>query len=232
MPKSRRRKKKSYAAQITARTREIVERHKEAFRHKFGREIGPGDPLFFDPDKDVPTPIDPKRMEDETVAALRKAGVAPQIIFAYKRTGRLLMKDNLANYPPEARAEWKAAIDEYFRLEEQASGDAPKEEGRPGADMRTSPTQIPELLSRPLTPEEHELITRCLQAIDEILSDAVTLALRVELAAVMLATVRSAAFDSVTETDGEEEVDQRCDFFEHLTVLRSREIYEVSRGSP
>ena len=166
--------------------------------------MGPGDPLFFDPDKDVPTPIDPKRIEDETVAALRKTGVAPQIIFAYKRTGRLLMRDNLANYPPEARAEWEAAIDEYFRLEEQASGDAPKEEGRPGADMRTSPTQILELRSRPLTPEEYEAITRCLQAIDEILSDAVTLALRVELAAVMTARdlVRSSDSSKTAETEG------------------------------
>jgi hypothetical protein len=28
---------------------------------KFGRDPGPNDPVFFDPDKDVPTPIDMER---------------------------------------------------------------------------------------------------------------------------------------------------------------------------
>jgi len=28
-----------------------------SFKEKFGREAGPDDPLFFDPDDDVPTPL-------------------------------------------------------------------------------------------------------------------------------------------------------------------------------
>jgi hypothetical protein len=40
-------------------SREVHDRLKkqhETFKEKFGREPGPGDPLFFDPDYDVPTP--------------------------------------------------------------------------------------------------------------------------------------------------------------------------------
>jgi hypothetical protein len=36
---------------------EAVKRQLESFNEKFGREAGPGDPLFFDPDYDVPTPL-------------------------------------------------------------------------------------------------------------------------------------------------------------------------------
>ena len=35
-----------------------LERQREAFRRKFGREPGPSDPLFFDPDIDTPQELD------------------------------------------------------------------------------------------------------------------------------------------------------------------------------
>ena len=38
--------------------RQIFERARAQFIAKFGREPGPGDPVFFDPDKDVPTPLE------------------------------------------------------------------------------------------------------------------------------------------------------------------------------
>jgi hypothetical protein len=49
---------------------------RKAFIDKFGREPGPNDPVFFDPDKDVPTPIDPTRMSADLEKA-RKAGTDP-----------------------------------------------------------------------------------------------------------------------------------------------------------
>ena len=43
----------------------------------------------------------------------------PEISYACAKTGLLLSDEQLECYSPEAIAEWRAAIDEYFRLEEQ-----------------------------------------------------------------------------------------------------------------
>jgi hypothetical protein len=44
---------------MTPRVHEALLEQGKAFIDKFGREPGPEDPVFFDPDKDVPTPIGP-----------------------------------------------------------------------------------------------------------------------------------------------------------------------------
>ena len=36
---------------------------RKAFIDKFGREPDQNDPLIFDPDKDVPAPLDPDRLD-------------------------------------------------------------------------------------------------------------------------------------------------------------------------
>ena len=64
-------------------------------------------------------------MEAEVLGAMRKTGVPPQIIYAYRKTGRLLLEGRRELYPPEAQSEWDAAIDEYFRLEAQATKETP-----------------------------------------------------------------------------------------------------------
>ena len=48
---------------------------RNAFIERFGREPGPGD--FFDPGKDVPSPIDPARMDDDLEKALQHSGIDP-----------------------------------------------------------------------------------------------------------------------------------------------------------
>jgi hypothetical protein len=45
--------------------------------HKFGREPGPGDQVFFDPDKDVPTSIGAERMSADLEKAIRESGIDP-----------------------------------------------------------------------------------------------------------------------------------------------------------
>jgi hypothetical protein len=54
---------------------ETIIRQLESFRKKFGREAGPDDPLFFDPDYDVPTPLTEKKVKRKLVEAARKAGL-------------------------------------------------------------------------------------------------------------------------------------------------------------
>src|SRR5690348_9888466 len=64
----------------------------QPFRHKFGREPGPEDPVFFDPDSDTPQPYSAASMEkiaQEINRAMGAAGIDPAIIYATQKTGRL-----------------------------------------------------------------------------------------------------------------------------------------------
>ena len=77
MPKSRRRKKKLPLGVVpmTPLVHQALLEQRNAFIEKFGREPGPDDPVFFDPDKDVPTPIDPVRFDADLEKAIRDAGI-------------------------------------------------------------------------------------------------------------------------------------------------------------
>ena len=54
---------------------EAMEQQMKSFKEKFGREMGPDDPIFFDPDCDVPTPITAAKLKKELIEAARKAGL-------------------------------------------------------------------------------------------------------------------------------------------------------------
>jgi len=54
---------------------EAVKRQLESFKEKFGREAGPDDPLFFDPDYDEPTQLTEPKVKRELIEAARKAGL-------------------------------------------------------------------------------------------------------------------------------------------------------------
>jgi len=54
---------------------EAVIRQLESFKEKFGREAGPDDPLFFDPDYDEPTTLTEPKVKRELIEAARKAGL-------------------------------------------------------------------------------------------------------------------------------------------------------------
>jgi hypothetical protein len=62
---------------MTPRVRKALLDQRKAFIEKFGREPGPSDPVFFDPDKDVPTPIDAQRLDADLEKAIRDAGIDP-----------------------------------------------------------------------------------------------------------------------------------------------------------
>ena len=100
---------------IHPKVQHALEQQFEAFRRKFGREPGPGDPVFFDPDSEGPEPLSEVRMEEEFVRAATVAGLDPAIIFAYVKTGMLVTEHNLDQWSPEDLAEWDAAIAEGRR---------------------------------------------------------------------------------------------------------------------
>lgn len=106
---------------IDRRTPHQLKMMQKAFKRKFGRDPGPNDPVFFDPDTDTPVPFPKEKMQADVLAAMKGAGLAPELIYAYRKTGRLIMEGN--NYPPGAVEEWQAAIDEYFALEAKQTPD-------------------------------------------------------------------------------------------------------------
>ena len=90
---------------------EILQRQRERFIARYGREPGPDDLIFVD----VPS-------DDEYDAAVTKAmeqaGVAPAVIYAFRKTGRIITEENAKFVPAAALEAWQHAIDEYAALME------------------------------------------------------------------------------------------------------------------
>ena len=49
---------------------DAIRQQLESFKEKFGREAGPDDPLFFDLDSDVPTPLSELKLKKELSEAV------------------------------------------------------------------------------------------------------------------------------------------------------------------
>ena len=55
-----------------------------------------------------------KHIKRDVIATMRSAGVRPELIYAYERTGFLLDEAGYKKLAPNDRADYDAAIDEYF----------------------------------------------------------------------------------------------------------------------
>ena len=94
---------------------DMMQQQLQVFREKFGREPGPDDPIFFDPDADTPQPFRLEKFLEESTEAMVAAGIRPEIIYAHRKTGGLIVtEENQEKLSAEDIAEWEAAIDEYF----------------------------------------------------------------------------------------------------------------------
>ena len=102
---------------LSPEARQTIERQLSAFRDKFGRDPGPDDPIFFDPDAAEPVPLSEEKYEQVVLEAMSQAGIDPAFIYAFKRTGRIVTEGNKHLLTPEELREWNDAIDEYHRRE-------------------------------------------------------------------------------------------------------------------
>lgn len=70
---------------------------REAFRSRFGRDPGPQDPVFFDPEADEPLPMGQRHWDDRITRlaeAAESAGVDPAYIHAWREVGYLVTSEN------------------------------------------------------------------------------------------------------------------------------------------
>ena len=98
--------------------REDLARQLDAFRKKFGRDPAPGDPIFFDPEKDEPTPMsedDHCAMAAELIEGMVRIG-RPEFGYAYSRSGYLVSAENLDLIPEEGLRDWNGAIREWSEM--------------------------------------------------------------------------------------------------------------------
>lgn len=88
-------------------------RQKQSFRDKFGRDPGPNDPIFFDPDADTPKPIDPEKTRAVMVQAMKDAKVDPAKIYAFEKISLLPTAETMDAIGPKGMADWQSAVQEY-----------------------------------------------------------------------------------------------------------------------
>jgi hypothetical protein len=89
----------------------------QVFREKFGREMGPGDPLFFDENADTPRPMSEESCIRMYVDAAKAADIPPRLIYAMRKTGLIMGEGNLHLFSEEQRRAWDAAVAEYDKLQ-------------------------------------------------------------------------------------------------------------------
>ncbi len=115
--KSSSKKKRGRQIPLSEEMVTVMKQQREDFQHKFGREPGPADPIFFDPDMDTPTSMDNDKVAEGMLKAMKAAGIAPELIHAWQRTGRLVTQENRHLLSAKDVAEWQAAIEEYRHLQ-------------------------------------------------------------------------------------------------------------------
>jgi len=91
----------------------------EAFEKKFGRPPGPDDPIFFDPDSDIPETITQEKLDTLMMEVMDAAGLDPAFTYAYKKTGLLVSTRNKHLLSRSKRKAWNEAIREYEELIEK-----------------------------------------------------------------------------------------------------------------
>lgn len=103
----------------------------ERFREKFGREPGPEDPIFFDPDAEDPTPLPASSLSvelDRLVANANEIGVPPALIKAFRDLGYLVTEENRHLFSAAEIEAWRETVEKYRAEDEPDDRDLGVEE--------------------------------------------------------------------------------------------------------
>jgi hypothetical protein len=105
--------------QLDAETAKALKTQLSRFREEFGRHPEPDDPVFFNPYADTPEPVSPAQgdaIEHAIIEAMGKAGIDAALIYAYRKTGRIVTERNQHLLNDPERQEWDEALNEYGKL--------------------------------------------------------------------------------------------------------------------
>lgn len=92
---------------------EAIRELRRRFKRETGRDPGLDDPCGFDPDLDESQPEAETRIKSFMGDIADAAGLAPDLVFAIRKTGLLVTKNNQDGLDEDQRAAWKEALDEY-----------------------------------------------------------------------------------------------------------------------
>jgi hypothetical protein len=95
---------------------ELLKKQRERFRQKFGRDPRPDDPVIWDESAGEPTPASVEDIHQTILSAMIKTGAAPEFIYAFEKTGRLVTESNMYLLSDEDIKEWTDAVEEFRRL--------------------------------------------------------------------------------------------------------------------
>jgi len=128
--------------------RGLLENQRKEFVAEHGREPAPDDPLF----SDLPHP---EHLEAELAEVMRAAGLPPEFVYAFEKTGLLLTEENRNLIPDKDVEAWRAAVEEFHALggdpwttEENVTDDDEERLGAEQDGMRPLPTRedwVPEI---------------------------------------------------------------------------------------
>jgi hypothetical protein len=96
---------------------ELLKKQRQSFIAEHGREPGPDDLVF-------PNMPHPEHAEHQMIEIMKKAGIAPAIIYATEQTGLLVTEENQHLLSDMDLDEWNSAIEEY---EAEHGSDGPVE---------------------------------------------------------------------------------------------------------
>lgn len=94
---------------------ELLKAQKEAFIKKFGRPPSGDDPIFVDPSSDTPAPISEQKFEDHMLVAMDKAGIRPELMWVWLKTGLIPTKENQRLMSSQDRRALRRAFREFDR---------------------------------------------------------------------------------------------------------------------
>jgi integrase len=100
--------------ELSPAMQDLLQVQLEQFRKKFGREPGPDDPIFFDPDADEPRPLPEGYFSNMMAEVARTAGISEAKAYAIRKTGMMIvdgLNDHL--FSEDDKAAWEAAINEF-----------------------------------------------------------------------------------------------------------------------
>ncbi|MGK5639764.1 hypothetical protein ACSNOK_15840 [Streptomyces sp. URMC 126] len=92
---------------------EALEAQREAFRVKFGRDPGPGDPILFDPEADEPTRLTREHFDEMMLAMAECAvelGLDPAYIHASREVGYLVTTETMSMFTAAELIAYKRAV--------------------------------------------------------------------------------------------------------------------------